>query len=199
MAAILILILPSACTADSGPASTSVPPSTAGSAIDELPELARVSTGGGEPRSGAYWISWSTCGTNSQADVAAAGGGPDAGLYLVDDFLETPGIAVGDYVLGTCEAAIDLLSVRDNAGESRSESAAYELGSQLLTAELNLNSGGESCPALDQALVAAHVLLARAAFNGTGSYSEAWDEPASLAAEDLVVLLAAYNAGALCR
>jgi hypothetical protein len=67
---------------------------------------------------------WSTCGDNSQADLAAANRGREAGWYLVDDFLENPGIAVGEYSLTSCDAVVDLLSLREAtiAPEARSMS-----------------------------------------------------------------------------
>jgi hypothetical protein len=209
-AVLLSVVLLSACDADSTVTSPTTTVSTEtvsttttsvleASALDELPEGARTSTGGGQPRSPGYWIAWSTCGENSQAEAAASNGGREAGWYLIDDFLESPGVAVGDHLLGSCEAAVDLLSTRDVAGPDRSDDPTYQLASQVLTAELNLNAGAESCPVIDQTLVVAHALLAAADFDGAGADPGVWTGPQSEAAARLIPLIRDYNAAELCR
>jgi hypothetical protein len=139
---------------------------------------------------------WSTCGEGSQADVAAANGGTDAGWILLDDLLTDPGVALGEYRIPACEAGVNLLEGSSVEGAS-TDDPAYSLAAGLLTAELNLSVGAETCPAVEEAVVAGHVILASLGFDGEGRYLA---EPGVAASAGSVIeLLGAYNAGELCR
>jgi hypothetical protein len=158
------------------------------------------SNGGGEPRTAGYWVLWSTCGENSQAQVAAKNGGRSAGFILLDDLLQDPGIEVGNLRISTCQQGINLLSMRSFSEEDRSGDAAFHLAAQLVTAELNLAAGAESCPAAGGAVIAAQALLAQAGFNGQGNYwGKPGDDQTRQAAEQATRQLETYNTGALCR
>ena len=110
--------------------------------LETLPAAARRSTGGGEPRTPASWVIWSTCGEGSKAETARANGGRDAGWILLDDLLADPGIRIGDHDLSTCSESVALLEGSTNNGDEASE-PAYALARQLVAAELNLTAGAE--------------------------------------------------------
>ncbi len=159
---------------------------------------ANRSLGGGEPRSTSYCEMWSTCGRNSQATQAAANGGREEGWILLDDLLQDPGVQVGNVNIGACQEALDLLLEHSLESEDRAGDAAYQLASQLVTAELNLGAGAAYCPAVDGAVIAAQTLLASANFDGRGRYWEV-DSGTRQAAQGIVGQLQRYNSGTLCR
>lgn len=156
--------------------------------LEELPPGSRDTNDGGEPRSADYWIVWSTCGEDNRAAEAAANGGVDAGWYLVDDLLAYPGVSLADHEVTTCEEAIDILDASDDAVFDR-------LVSFLLAAELNLNSGAETCEAAEQSLRASHLALTGLDYAGPRTIRA---EPGT-ATLQLIDLLGAYNSGELCR
>ncbi len=170
----------------------------AGDSIDDrfdLPPEARASIGGGDPRLPAYWAVWNTCAPDNRADVAAANGGRDAGFVLVDDVLADPGIGLGDHLLSSCEESVALLEGRTGSGDA-TDDPVYMLAAQLLAAELNLTVGAESCPAADEAVLGAHLVLSSSNFDGVSP--SPLDVEAGGALPDLIDLLTAYNAGDLC-
>jgi len=158
------------------------------------------SSGGGEPRTGGYWINWSTCGENSQAAVAQANGGREAGWVILDDLLAEPGMLVGALPVESCPQAVALLQGHDAGGGDHTNDPAYTLAGQLLAAQLNLATGAETCPAAEQAVQAAQLLLLSLGFDGAGLYL---GPPAANqdveTARILVEQLQNYNVGALCR
>lgn len=183
-----------------GPAATStLPPSTTATPLDilaNLPPEARASTGGGDPRSPAYWAVWNTCAPGNRAVEAEANGGRAAGWVLVDDVLADPGIGLGDHLLMSCEESVALLQGRTGTGEETAD-PAYDLAGQLLAAELNLTVGAETCPVAEEAVVGAHLVLSSANFEGVST--SPLDAEAGGALPRLVGLLALYNSGELCR
>jgi hypothetical protein len=203
-------LLAAACTAsdtstnsvadDSTPDPTSAPSSPADpDEIDQrfgLPPEARATTGGGDPRPPAYWAVWNTCAPDNRADEAVAGGGRAAGYVLVDDVLANPGVALGDHLLTGCEESLALLEGRTAAGADTPD-PAFALARQLLTAELNLNAGAETCPAAEEAVIGAQIVLATSGFDAvsTGPF----DAETTGALPELVDLLVVYNTGGLCR
>ena len=136
---------------------------------------------------------------DNQAETARANGGRQAGWIILDDLLEVPGILVGNLELKTCQQGANLLQWRDLAGADHSDDPAYTLASQLVTAQLNLAAGAESCSAAEQAVQAGQLLLLSLRFDGTQS-----DLGPSLATQErdtalmLVDRLALYNTGVLC-
>lgn len=158
------------------------------------------SDGGGEPRSGAYWLVWNSCSEGNQAGVAAANGGREAGWIILDDLLEDPGILLGELPVETCEHGVRLLSQIDTAGQVRPDDAAYDLATQLFAAQLNLAAGAEYCPAVDGAVKGGQLLIISLAFEGSGKYlgPEDASEDTDLA-RSLAGRLARYNVGDLCR
>jgi hypothetical protein len=159
-----------------------------------------LSDGRGDPRTPGYWLLWNACAPDNRAETARANGGRAAGWLLVDDLLQDPGILVGDLALATCEQAVRLLQRQPIAGSAAPDDAAYSLATELVAAQLNLAAAAESCPAAEQAVQAAQLLLISVGFNGAGAYLP----PAAAAADhDLALSLAAlltdYNSGALCR
>lgn len=158
------------------------------------------SRGGGEPRSAGAWEVWSTCGRNSQAKTAAANGGRAAGWILLDDLLLDPGIQAGNLTIETCQQAVNLLLLRNLAGEDRTTDAAFQLASQLVTAQLNLAAGAAICPAVEGLVIAAQAVLAGAGFDSRSSIGGLGAGSSQRqAADKLTGQLQTYNAGGLCR
>jgi hypothetical protein len=166
--------------------------------LEDLPDAARVSSKGGGPRTPSYWAIWNSCAPDNKADVAAANGGREAGWILLDDLLADPGIQVGDYLLESCQGSLSLLESREQNGEIQDE-PAYQLAAQLLTAELNLSSGAETCPIAEEAVVGGHILLADMSFNGQGNYADVLSNETLEAISTILELLEAYNNGQLCQ
>jgi hypothetical protein len=164
--------------------------------LPNIPEEARASSSGGDPRPLAYWAVWNSCAPDNRADLAAANGGREAGWVLVDDLLEDPGIALGDRLLTSCDESLALLEGRKASGEETGD-PIYNLAAELLAAELNLNVGAESCPAAEEAVLAAHILLSTSNFDGLSS--SPLDTEAGGALNRITDLLSAYNSGILCR
>ncbi len=178
-------------TAPTGAASAqpSAPAAPAASmGLLDFPPEARVSDGGGEPRSAAYWLIWNGCAQENQAETARANGGRDAGWILVDDLLEDPGMSVGGQPVGTCEQALRILAPQ---GTVRLATPADRLRAELLTAELNRAAGAEGCLGVDVTLDLAQDVL--------GAASASDDEPDAAIVDRLVGTLGEYNQGLLCK
>jgi len=160
--------------------------------LQDIPPMALVSEGGGQPRTDAYWVQWSTCGEGSRAETAAANGGREAGWILVDDLLEDPGVALGQWLVATCEDAVAVLQ--------SDASALYELlARQLLAAELNLSVGSATCAAAAQTVVAGHVLLSSGGYGGPAATHGEPDGEVAASMGRVSALLSLYNTGRLCR
>ena len=171
-------------------------PATPGSGFSAIPEAARAASHQGDPRPAGYWMLWNRCAEDNRAGAAAANGGREAGWYLLDDLIADPGIQLGDYPLTTCQAGLHLLQGQTALGKQTND-PIYALASALLTAELNLGVGAETCPIAEEAVVGGHLVLSNTGFNGQGAY-ELSSEIAS-AIPRLVELLEDYNRGELCR
>jgi hypothetical protein len=158
-----------------------------------------ISSGTGEPRSGGYWLIWNTCAEGNQSETARANGGREAGWILMDDLLSDPGVLLGEIEVENCEQGLNLLKSRNLCGIEMKLDAAYTLAAQLLAAQLNLATGSEYCPAFDEAVNQAQLLLLKLKFDATGSYLGP-----PLMNEDLETArvleeqLTSYNAGTLC-
>jgi hypothetical protein len=152
--------------------------------LAEIDSSDRVSDGSAEPRSPEYWITWSKCGEGSQAEVATANGGREAGWVLLDDLLEIPGVALAGEQVTTCDDAVVVL-----AG-AESPDVAVRLAGESLAAEINYASGAETCPAFDAALRVGRVLLAESGFD---------DPQQEVLARETIDLLSTYNRGTLCQ
>ncbi len=186
----------SATTSPESPESGTVVTAEPAAAAFGLPAEALASSGGGQPRPAAYWAVWNTCADDNRAAEAEANGGRAAGWVLVDDILAFPGVGLGDHVLTTCEESVALLGGRTGAGDD-TEDPAFALAAQLLAAELNLNVGSETCPAAEEAVIGAHLVLATARFDGVSATP--LDAEGGGALPTLLELLTAYNTGDLCR
>lgn len=162
----------------------------------DIPAEARISNQSGEPRPPAYWILWNACAPENRAEVAAANGSRAAGWILMDDLLAKPGISLGDLPVENCEQGLALLQGLTLNGEE-TDDPLYDLASQLLAAELNLNLGAETCPIAEEAAVGGHMVLSSVKFNGTGTYFTTIE--VSAAVPRLLELLQGYNSGELCR
>jgi hypothetical protein len=77
---------------------------------------------------------------------------------------------LGAWNVDNCDDAIDILNKRSTEGRKRANDGAYKLSSQLLAAQLNLDSGAGRCSAVERAMTAGNNLLERISFDGTGSY-----------------------------
>jgi len=158
---------------------------------------------GGDPRTIGYWKNWNSCSGGNQHLTAEALGGPDAGVYILNDILNSPGVLLGNFPLGPedCEAAVNILNKSDAAtGKKLANDAAYELASQLLAAKLNHVAGAETCEAVQQAIMDGDQLLIEIGFDGSGKYLGPKDKSGnrSLALE-LAHSLDLYNNGELCN
>ena len=187
---LLALIASAGCS--QAPAPTSTPPPT----VDPF----FAANGAGEPRSASYWQLWNSCAPDNRAQTAAANGGREAGWILMDDLLQSPGVMLGEVAVTSCDEGLRFLQARTLSGAAAADSAAYPLAAQLLAAQLNLAAGAETCPAVEDAVRSAQLLLLGADFSGSGEAlgSEATAEERDMA-EFLTEQLIAYNAGNLCR
>jgi hypothetical protein len=167
------------------------------SAPVDAPTAIASSTPGGEPRTGGYWETWSTCGANSQAATAAANGGREAGWVITDDLLADPGIEVGRVRIESCVQGLPLLRFRAPDGSDRSSDPVFQLAGQLYVAELNVAAGARVCDALEGAVIAAQALLTEVGFDG--SDTDTWTMTRAATAADVAGRLAEYNGGGLCQ
>ncbi len=153
---------------------------------------------GGQPRTPGYWKNWNRCTNGNQVQTAAKNGGPAEGWFLLDDILNSPGISWGAFTIADCETGVSILDQRDlDTGRKRASDAAYTLAMHLLAAQLNFAAGAESCPAAQDAVVAAENLLVSIDFNGTGRYLRPKDAEYQ-SALTLAATLDEYNNGNLC-
>jgi len=176
---------------------------------------------GGEPRTIGYWKNWSTCSGGGQAANAAAQGGKDAGYWLIDDVLNSPGITIGSFTIPAsdvelsktiknktvtktgCQIAVDLLDKSNWFTDRKAANdAAYGLAAQLVAAKANITAGAKNCPALNDAVLAADALLSSINFDGTGDYLGPKVKGSDLVlrtqALELANTLDLYNNGLLC-
>jgi hypothetical protein len=178
---------------------------------------------GGAPRTPGYWKNWNTCSGGNQAETAAALGGKEEGVFILDDLLPQ---TLGDYLtIVTCEDGVLILDARDlmevdKRGNpiNRSNDAAYTLARALLAARLNQDAG--ACPAaefdflgeygfdgtFEQLLTAADDVLSQVEFDGSGSFLSPKDlkgknNPLVQLAEEALFLYGIiddYNNGEIC-
>jgi hypothetical protein len=193
---------PSTSTPQPSPIPTAQPapptPTAPDDTFSDLPAEARIATRRGDPRPAAYWALWNTCAPENRADVAAANGGRAAGWILLDDLIADPGIQLGDYPVKTCQDGLALLQPPPPAGEETGN-PIYGLAAVLLAAELNLNTGAETCPIAEEAVLGGHLVLADVGFDGTGNAAPATSGEIVTAIPRLLELLEGYNRGELCR
>ena len=171
---------------------------------------------GGDPRTIGYWKNWNTCTSGNQATTAAKNGGAAAGVYLLNDLLNSQ-LFIGDLALPkdippsttNCQKAVKILSKQDiSSGKNKASDAAYELASQLLAAKLNLAAGAETCSSVQTAVMNGQALLANGPtdtpkgvnFTGTGSYLPSNTTLTTLRTQalSLAATLDKYNNGDLC-
>lgn len=98
----------------------------------------------------------------------------------------------------SCQEGLSLLQGRTAAGEETGD-PIYGLAAQLLTAELNLGAGAETCPIADEAVLGGHLVLTDAGFDDRGEYATALSDEIANAIPRLVELLEGYNRRQLCR
>jgi hypothetical protein len=160
--------------------------------LRDVPPLARLARGGGQPRTDGYWVRWSTCGEDSRAEMAAANGGAEAGWFLVDDLLENPGITLGDWAVTSCEEAVATL-------QGDSSDPVSRLARQLLAAELNRAARSGTCAAAGEAIVSGQALLAALGYGGPGAAHGELKPEAAESMARVGALLGLYNDARLCR
>ena len=164
---------------------------------------------GGAPRTPGYWKNWNTCSGGNQQYTAAALGGVEAGVYLLDDLLPQ---MLGSFTVETCEVGVSILSAQDiESGKNMSNDAAYTLARALLAARLNQDAGAcvptslQMAPygfdSLEQVLTKADEVLSKYGFDGTGSVLSNKDKKLKDAynyALWLYGIIDAYNNGLIC-
>ena len=140
-------------------------------------------------------------------DTAAKNGGPDAGWFILDDILNSPGIIWDDiqddmfvFQIETCEDGVSILDQRSlDRGKKKASDAAYTLAMHLMAAQLNFAAGAESCEAAQAAALAGETLLDELDFDGTGSYLRPKKNDTTYQdALNLAYTLDEYNNGYLC-
>ena len=135
---------------------------------------------GSAPRTPGYWKNWSTCSNGNQAEVAAKLGGPEEGVYLLDDLLPQ---TIGGLTIEICEDGVLILDSRSlDEEEKMANDAAYNLARNLLATKLNLDAeacypadwsgeyDGTTFASFNDLVAAADQLLLDVDFDGTGSY-----------------------------
>jgi hypothetical protein len=188
---LLVIVSTVACAAE--PTPTPLPPSPTAD-----PYFAAQGTG--EPRGAGYWQLWNSCAPDNRSETAAANGGRQAGWFIMDDLLQEPGILLGELVVATCADGLHFLQGQPLSGSVDPDDVAYPLAAQLLAAQLNLATGAEHCPAVDDAVRSAQLLLVEAGFDGAGKALGPGAEPQDRElAEFLTEQLANYNIGRLCQ
>ncbi|HEV8633696.1 MAG TPA: DUF4082 domain-containing protein [Chloroflexota bacterium] len=176
---------------------------------------------GGEPRTIGFWKNWNSCTGGNQAQTAAKNGGRDAGWYILDDVLNSPGIKLAAHVLPAanatetftvggktitrtgCQIAVASLNKQDKVSlANMAGDAAYALAAQLVAAKANTTAGAKSCAAQQQAILDADAVLASIGFTGTGNYlgSKVTGDPLTVRnrALQLANTIDQYNNGKLC-
>lgn len=202
-ALVLLVFVAAACSPGAvdgpQPSSESVSSTNLGETTDS--EISRnqsdeaASTVVAEPRSAQFWILWSTCGENNRASEVAASGGRAAGFVLVDDLLEDPGLATGDFVIATCDQAVNLLHT---AADGEDTDPVTVLASMVLLTELNLSAGSISCIEAEAAITAGHILLASLDYDPATWNPSELEDPEEESALRITKMLKEYNAGDLC-
>ena len=190
------IFLVAGCTAAPAPPSPSdADARAAGDVLPTCPPETRLSSGGPEPRSPGYWVTWSSCGADSQAAVASANGGRAAGWILLDDLLADPGITLGQATLEGCAIATAVLA---EPPPSQAEPVVRTLARQVLAADLNLASGAETCPAAEATRRLGQAMLTRLDYDPEALFQPPAAGNLDMAAE-LARLLGTYNEGLLCQ
>lgn len=197
----LILFGAGACASQPQTATTAAraAPTLASAPITPAADSYRQSTGGGQPRSTGYWLLWNTCAEGNQSAMAKSNGGSEAGWILMDDLLIDPGVLIGALDVTTCPQGVSVLRAQDLSDGDHGNDPAYTLAAQLLAAQLNMAAGAASCPAAEEAVQGAQLLLISLDFNSTGIYL---GPPAGGEQRETALILAdqlaCYNAGSLC-
>jgi hypothetical protein len=171
---------------------------------------------GGAPRTPGYWKNWNTCTSGNQAATAAALGGTDEGVYLLDDLLPQ---TVGKLTIDTCKVGVYVLNTQwaigKSAGKSASSDAAYELARNYLAASLNKGAGACVVPSsmlfdrdgkpggeqitFTQVMADAQALLYRVGYDGDGDLLGPKNKsPDRAYALYLAGILDAYNNSMYC-
>ncbi|MDH3323343.1 MAG: T9SS type A sorting domain-containing protein, partial [Flavobacteriaceae bacterium] len=127
---------------------------------------------GGAARTPGYWKNWSTCSGGGQVANAEKNGGWQAGFWLLDDVLNSPGITLGNLEVTDCEDGVNILDQREiyGSGKKKSSDAAYTLAMHLMAFELNQGAGAYHCQLAIDAAMEAHTLLISIGYDGTGDY-----------------------------
>ena len=74
----------------------------------------------------------------------------EAGVIILDDLLQDPGLQIGILEVQNCPQSLAILNQTDPEKEDKSNDALYQLAHKVLTAELNLAVGSETCPAVEE-------------------------------------------------
>ena len=154
---------------------------------------------GGDPRTPGYWKNWSSCSDGGQYAKTTDDVDPLNEFVSLDEVLTSPGVTWNGFIIDSCELAVSILDQRDfETGRKRASDAAYTLAMHLLAAELNFGAGAETCPAAQDAALAARTLLVDIGFDATGKYLRPKNAEYQQAL-DLAYTLDQYNNGLLCN
>jgi len=118
-----------------------------------------------------YWKNHATCassnGKQKQAldDVLAS--------FAIAGGQAKPGVYIGNLYVDTCAEAVSLLNKSTVAASPKKMASdpAYNLASQLMAVELNLQGGAGACGGLPSYRAQSQALLSKYAFNGTSPYT----------------------------
>lgn len=148
-----------------------------------------------------FWKNWSSC----------TGGGQKPTLDITLSSAEPAGITVGLLTLHgsttsplrvlDSQNAVDILnkSTIEPKSQKMASDPAYNLASQLLAADLNVQSGAGSCSASTLAITQAQSLLAAIGFKGTVAYAKGMTAAQTTLANSLATTLDSYNNNKLCN
>jgi predicted XRE-type DNA-binding protein len=154
---------------------------------------------GGDPRTPGYWKNWSSCSDGGQFDKTTDDVDPLNEFVSLDEVLTSPGVTWNGFTIDSCELAVSILDQRDfDTGRKMASDAAYTLAMHLLAAQLNFGAGAETCPAAQDAALAAQTLLVDIHFDATGKYLRPKNAEYQQAL-DLAYTLDQYNNGLLCN
>jgi hypothetical protein len=148
---------------------------------------------GGTARTPGYWKNWNRCTGGGQAINADRNGGWQAGYWLLDDVLNSPGVTLGTYTVTTCAIGVNILDQRDiKTLKKNASDPIYTLAMHLMAFKLNQAAGAYGCPYAIGAAQKADVLLIKVKYNATGSY-KTMSKADQAYALTLAKILDAYN------
>ncbi|HKY92754.1 MAG TPA: hypothetical protein VJM11_17015, partial [Nevskiaceae bacterium] len=119
---------------------------------------------GGLAHTIGFWKNWASCTRSATKkmntlDVTLAS-------FPIAGGQTTHGVLVGTLYVDTCSEAVSLLNKSTLSGKKQASDAAFNMAAQLMAAQLNVQAGAGTCPAVTTAMIQGQALLVQYAFNG---------------------------------